>query len=530
MADIVQLGLALDASKVLKSRDQTNRALDSIARSSKKTQTAIDGTQKAFGRMVRAFGTVVAFGLVRGLFREIAESIEAGEQSAAKLNSVLAATGFAARRTASDINVLSQAMADNTLFNDDEIRDTAAILLTFRKVQGEVFDEALAAIADMAQVLGTDLKSAALQVGKVLQDPVARIGEMSRAGITFTKAQKEMVRAMVEAGDQAGAQRVILNELKMEFGGAAAGANVGLFASINQTRKAWIDFLEVMGRTPAVTGPAGSFLEFLTEGLENLTFAFGSGVDNQVLKLQQNLDDLQTLQERGRTKGGLLGMLGITRELTANELVRIAWRIRQIKELLADLQAQQRELPPAPPIVPDTTEDDARLKRLQDAARKWNAEQRALAAAWEKSWGRAIENTQDSFAEFFKSLLTGGVSSFEEFAKQVLDIWIDLTAQIAATKLFQAFLSTGLGQSLAAPGTPELKTADDFLQASASPGGDFASQAGGVTVRQSFTFNVAAMDAASFAQFAEQNKAIIAGAAAKGARDSVGIRRMMRGR
>ena len=72
MADIVQLGLALDASKVLKSRDQTNRALDSIARSSKKTQTAIDGTQKAFGRMERAFGTVVAFGLVRGLFREIA--------------------------------------------------------------------------------------------------------------------------------------------------------------------------------------------------------------------------------------------------------------------------------------------------------------------------------------------------------------------------------------------------------------------------------------------------------------------------
>ena len=55
-----------------------------------------------------------------------------------------------------------------------------------------------------------------------------------------------------------------------------------------------------------------------------------------------------------------------------------------------------------------------------------------------------------------------------------------------------------------------------------------ASQA--VVVNQSINFNVAAMDAASFAAFAEQNKGIIAGVVAEAARDSVGLRRSFRGR
>ena len=38
---------------------------------------------------------------------------------------------------------------------------------------------------------------------------------------------------------------------------------------------------------------------------------------------------------------------------------------------------------------------------------------------------------KDSFAEFFKELQADGVNSFEDFAKRLLDIWTELTEQIA---------------------------------------------------------------------------------------------------
>ena len=261
MADIVVLGLALDSKQVLTARDRSVRALDQIDKSSKKTATGMQKLTKSFGRLAAGAAAFAAVALARKAFRDMAAAVADGEQSAAKLNSVLKATEFAAGRTAAAINKISKAMAETTLFNDDEIRDTAAVLLTFKNIQGQVFDEALASIADMASVLGTDLKSAAIQVGKALNDPVARLSDLARAGITFNEQQKAMVRTMTEAGNIAGAQGVILAELASEFGGAAAGANVGLTGSIRTTGKEWDNFLEALGRTGPTQSALGGFFE-----------------------------------------------------------------------------------------------------------------------------------------------------------------------------------------------------------------------------------------------------------------------------
>jgi hypothetical protein len=69
--------------------------------------------------------------------------------------------------------------------------------------------------------LGTDLKGSAVQLGKALNDPIAGVGALSRVGVTFTETQKDMIKTMVEAGNVAGAQTLILDELGKEFGGSA---------------------------------------------------------------------------------------------------------------------------------------------------------------------------------------------------------------------------------------------------------------------------------------------------------------------
>jgi hypothetical protein len=95
-------------------------------------------------------------------------------------------------------------------------------------VQGDVFDRTIKAAADMSAALGGDLNSATMQLAKALENPTEGLGALSRSGTVFTQSQKDMVKAMVEAGDTASAQAFILSELEAQYGGTAEAAAQGL--------------------------------------------------------------------------------------------------------------------------------------------------------------------------------------------------------------------------------------------------------------------------------------------------------------
>jgi hypothetical protein len=115
------------------------------------------------------------------------------------------------------------AASGKSLFGDDDIQRGTNMLLTFTNIK-ETLPDATQAMLDMAQATGTDAGGAAVQLGKALNDPVAGISALSRVGVTFTDQQKEQIATMMEAGNVAGAQGVILQELNKEFGGSAAAA------------------------------------------------------------------------------------------------------------------------------------------------------------------------------------------------------------------------------------------------------------------------------------------------------------------
>jgi hypothetical protein len=98
---------------------------------------------------------------------------------------------------------------------------------------------------DLATAMGTDLKSAALQVGKALNDPVLGMTALSRSGIQFTDAQKDIVKGMVATNDIAGAQAIILAELDKQFGGSAAAARDTLGGAFSALGNAFGDLFEV---------------------------------------------------------------------------------------------------------------------------------------------------------------------------------------------------------------------------------------------------------------------------------------------
>jgi len=170
-----------------------------------------------------AGGIIAATGLTAALADCTAGAMEA-QDIQAQLAQVIESTGGAAGVSAEMANELAASLQDVTRFEDDAIVSGENMLLTFTNIGKDVFPAATETMLDMSTALGQDLNTSAIQLGKALNDPIAGISALSRVGVTFTDSQKEMIAAMVEAGNTAGAQKLILQELQREFGGSAQAA------------------------------------------------------------------------------------------------------------------------------------------------------------------------------------------------------------------------------------------------------------------------------------------------------------------
>lgn len=145
--------------------------------------------------------------------------------ASAQVEAALTSMGGASGKTLEGLKATAEGLRNLTGVDDDEIlKKVTANLLTFGDVSGGVFDRAQAAIVDISARLGTDLQSAAMMVGKALNDPVKGLSALRRTGIQFTAQQEDQIKAMVAAGNAAGAQAVMLGELERQFGGAAKAA------------------------------------------------------------------------------------------------------------------------------------------------------------------------------------------------------------------------------------------------------------------------------------------------------------------
>jgi hypothetical protein len=69
---------------------------------------------------------------------------------------------------------------------------------------------------------------------------------LRRVGVVFTEQQKESIRAMVASGDIMGAQKIILQELEVEFGGAAAAAGDTFAGAVFRAKDKAADFARTL--------------------------------------------------------------------------------------------------------------------------------------------------------------------------------------------------------------------------------------------------------------------------------------------
>jgi hypothetical protein len=160
------------------------------------------------------------------------------EHQLARMEGVLTATGHAAGFTAEQIHDFARNLALDTLTDTNSVLDAAAALGTFSTITGDTFKTTLKLGQDMAEVMGTSLPSASMQLAKALDNPVLGLNSLRRAGVSFSEQQKEMIKDLAETGRLFEAQDMILAAVAAQLEGVAeavaANTSVGAWDTFTQ--------------------------------------------------------------------------------------------------------------------------------------------------------------------------------------------------------------------------------------------------------------------------------------------------------
>ena len=249
--DMASVGLRVDSRQVRTASgdlDRFARSGDKAGRSANRATSAFSAMGK--GMAVAAASALAAVVSIAALSSQLNRFIDAtvtNEKAQAQLGAAILSTGGAAGRTVAQLNEHAAALQKITNFGDEATNAMQGVLLTFTQIKGDQFDAATVAIQNVATAMNQDLTAAALQVGKALNDPVLGMTALGRSGITFTEAQKDMVKEMVAANDIIGAQTLILAELETQFGGSAEAARDTLGGALGSLRNAFGDLFELSG-------------------------------------------------------------------------------------------------------------------------------------------------------------------------------------------------------------------------------------------------------------------------------------------
>jgi hypothetical protein len=203
--------------------------------------------QRQFDSVTNGLKNIAAGVSIGAVFHKMVEEAEQAETATRKIEQVLRSTGGVAGITAREVDRVASSLSKLTGIDDDAIKGGQALLLTFKGIGKDVFPQATKAMLDMSAAMGQDMKSSAIQLGKALNDPAEGLSALHRVGVTFTAGQEAAIKAMQKAGDVAGAQKIILQELESEFGNMSLAARDTLAGAFQALQTSTDNLFEAFG-------------------------------------------------------------------------------------------------------------------------------------------------------------------------------------------------------------------------------------------------------------------------------------------
>lgn len=240
-----------------------------------------------------ALGTGAAIGGLTALYLKGSMIAADYEQSQLRIEQQLKSTGFAAGLTARQIEDFANDLARATMTGTQEVRRAAGVLMQYRNVQGETFKEAIRLAQDMSAVWGNDLTSNVQKIARALSEPEKNLSSLRRYSDAFNESMQENINSMIELGDTAGAQEIILASLRDTVGGAGEAEAGGLHGATDGLKQSWEEFLVTLGNTAPIQG-ATTMLDNLLQGMtgamrDKYDIAFDD-IQGEIEKAQQEYE------------------------------------------------------------------------------------------------------------------------------------------------------------------------------------------------------------------------------------------------
>lgn len=301
----------------------TTRGRENVSRGISGLRVDLSGmilSAQAAIQVLQTVGRTVASAVTQAL-----GALETQIQAEARLESVIRSTGGAAGFTAGQLKQMAKELQAVTNFGDETTIAAQAMLATFVNIKGDQFQGAIKAAQDMSTVYEQDLKSSIIQIGKALNDPIKGITALSRVGVQFTKEQRAEIANLVNAGKEAAAQQVILNELQVEFGGAAEAAASPFVQLGNRIGDVW---------------------ERIGAAIEPIALAVVQGIDEMMTMFDELAAD-PAIQELGRQ---LTEEFVLAVKLAAEAMKSLATVFSEVLKLYAQFVTSIRDLAQQPLI------------------------------------------------------------------------------------------------------------------------------------------------------------------------------------
>lgn len=208
----------------------------------------LGGSLKGLGKDLQ--GASLAIG---GLFWKSLRNWEKQASAIASLDNNLKTRARSLGMTSEQVQKMASEMQAKSVFGDEDIiQNVTNQLLTFDKVNGDVFKRANQSVLDMtskiygANATAEQMRPIALAVGKALNNPAEAMNSLGRVGVKFTAQQQKAVKQLVATGQSAKAQEFIMRSLEQRYKGSAEV--LGNTQPLKQLTNAFNDMLEPLGQ------------------------------------------------------------------------------------------------------------------------------------------------------------------------------------------------------------------------------------------------------------------------------------------
>ena len=198
-------------------------------REMKGVTSGLQGIKSTMAGTMLGIGALWAGRALLGSVKKFTSGLIEQRMEMARLQSTLKATGNIAGWTAGKFDILATKLQRSTTFTKTEVLKASTLASTFINIREDQVEPTIQAILDLSTIMRTGLRQSALQLSKVLSNPVQLLGALRRSGVSFNKVQEDMIKTLWRSGKAIESQNLILKIVREQGLEQAAQAMRGTF-------------------------------------------------------------------------------------------------------------------------------------------------------------------------------------------------------------------------------------------------------------------------------------------------------------